>query len=216
MKNIIFVGAGGLAKELYGYIQGEIERGVLNDCQIKGFLDISLDSYKKMNINSKYLGSEDEYCAASEDEFIIAIGDVKLKEKITTRLVKKGVSIMTYIHSSAIVDKGAEIGMGVVICPNCMVNNQAVIGDFSMLNIYSSVAHDSSLGSYSILSPYATINGSTCVGGKTFMATRSSILPGLSVGEECIISAGVVVSKNMSNYVMAMPKARTVYIEKKK
>ena len=215
MKSIIFVGAGGFAKELYGYIQSEIKTGDLKNYRIKGFLDISYESYKTMKVGSEYLGSEDDYEVENGDEFIIAIGDINLKEIVVEKLLSKNVTFMTYIHATAIIDNNSQIGKGVVICPYSMVNSQATVDDFSMLNIYSSVAHDSSLGAYSILSPYATLNGGVSVGKKTFMATRSSILPGIKVGDDCVVAAGTVVSKDMAENVMAIPKARTVYIEKK-
>lgn len=215
MKNIIIVGSGGFAKELFGYIESEIKKNILKECYVKGFLDISFEAYQEMKIDSKYLGSENEYTIEDEDEFLIAVGNIELKEEIISTLLEKNAKLMTYIHSTAIVDLGAKVGEGVVICPFCMVNNQAIIEDYSMLNIYSSVAHDSKLGKYSILSPYATLNGNVNSDEKLFMATRSSVLPGVNIGKSCVVSAGTVVAKDMEDLVMAFPKARTSYMKKK-
>ncbi len=135
MKNIIIVGAGGFAKEIFGYINCEIATGVLKNYSIKGFLDLDASSFEQMNIDASYLGNENDYEITPNDEFIVAVGDIDLKIKIINTLLNRKAKLMTYIHSSAIVDANATIGKGVIICPFCMVNNQALISDYCMLNI---------------------------------------------------------------------------------
>lgn len=215
MKKIVVVGAGGFAKELFGYLEQDIAIGYLKDTQIKGFLDISEDSYSQMNIDSTYLGSEDDYLVEENDSFLVAIGDVELREKVISKLEQKKVSFFTYIHSSAFIDKSAKIGLGVIVCPYSMVNSQAIVGDYSLMNIYSSIAHDSRVEGYSILSPYCTLNGGVRAGIKLFMGTRSTILPNIVIGNDCTISAGTVVSKNMVDNSIAFNKARASYLLKK-
>ncbi len=214
MNQLIIVGAGGFAKELHGYISQDIKNNFIKNAEIKGFLDISEESFLKMKINSSYLGNEETYSIEEDDHFIIAIGNIKLKEKIIQKLEKKNASFFSYIHSSVFFDDSSNIGQGVIICPFCMVNAQSIIGDFTLMNIYTSVAHDAYIGRNSILSPYATVNGNVKTGKNLFMATRTTILPGIEVGENCIISAGTIVSKNMDNYCMAYPKSRTEYLIK--
>ncbi len=214
VNNIIIVGAGGFAKEIFGYIQGEINNGLLTHYQVKGFLDISAEAFEEMNVDSEYFGSEDDYCIQENDVFLVAIGNIELKEIIINKLLAKNAKLMTYTHSSAIVDQDSKIGKGVIICPFCIINSQAHIDDYCMLNIYSSVAHDSMLGKYSILSPYATLNGNVSTGEKLFMGTRGSILPGLKIGMSCVVAAGTVVAKDMEDRVTAFPKGRTSYLRK--
>ena len=214
MKKIILIGAGGLAKEIYGYIQEDIKHGLIQDLVIKGFLAPSKESFESLNIESNYLGHENDYQIELNDFFVLAIGDVLVREQVLARLEKKNARFFTYIHSSVFIDSSASIGKGVVICPFSAVNAQSVVGDFTLMNIFSSIAHDSEVGSNSILSPYATLNGGVKAGDGLFMATKSMILPNLVVEENCTISAGVVVSKRMKAGTLAYPKCRTVYKEK--
>lgn len=215
MKDIIFVGAGGFAKEVFGYITADLHHGHLSGVRIKGFLDISEDAYTAMGVESVFLGSEASYTIENDDVFLITVGDVGLRESVAKTLIEKGALFYSFVHSSAYVDSSAQIGKGVVICPFCMVNAQAFIDDFSMLNIYASVAHDSKLGACSVLSPYATLNGNVHAGSKLFMSTRSTALPGVTIGDECVVSAGTIVSKDIGDGVLAFPKARTQYMVQK-
>ena len=215
MKKIIIVGAGGFAKELFGYIKHDIKTGFLKNTVVKGFLDISEESFLKMNVSSVYLGSEHDYLIEEEDCFLIAIGDVDLREKVIRGLERKNATFLTYIYSNVFIDSSAIIGKGVVICPFSMVNSQAVIGDYSLMNIYTSVAHDSVLGKNSVLSPYSTLNGNATAGKNLFMGTRSTILPNVVIGDNCVISAGTLVSKKMDNQCMAFNKLRASYLLKK-
>lgn len=215
MKKIIIVGAGGFAKELFGYIKHDIKMGFLKNTVIKGFLDISEESFLNMNVNSVYLGSEYEYFIEEDDRFLIAIGDVELRGKVIKELKQKNATFLTYIYSNVFIDNSAIIGKGVVICPFSMVNSQAEIGDYSLMNIYTSVAHDSVIGENSVLSPYSTLNGNAKAGKNLFMGTRATILPNVVVGDSCVIAAGTIVSKKMDNQCMAFNKLRASYLLKK-
>lgn len=211
MKQLIIVGSGGLAKELYGYISQDISKGFLQNLEIKGFLDSSRSIFESSGINSVYLGSETEYSVNAEDVFLVAIGTPLIREKIFKKMQGMGVEFFSYVHSTSFVDESAKLGKGVIICPFSMVNGQAEIGDFTLMNIYSSVAHDSKVGKNSILSPYSTLNGEVIAGKGLFMGTRATILPKVCIGNDCTLSAGVVVSKSMPDNSLAYPKSRALY-----
>lgn len=213
VRNIIVIGAGGFAKELYGYIQSDISKGYLKKTKIKGFLDASCESFDRSNIPSTYLGKEESYDIVEGDEFLLAVGKIEVRERVINILAKRKANFFTYIHSSVIVDKTAEIGEGVVICPFCMVNANAKVGSYVLMNMYSSIAHDSVLGQSSVLSPYSTINGNVTTGRKLFMGTSSVILLGIKVGDSCVVSAGTVISKDMQDYCFARSEVKTSYLK---
>lgn len=215
MNNIIIVGAGGFAKEVYSYIQDDISKGALRNCLIKGFLVDYIEDYNNLNVDKPYLGKIKEYKSIDNDKFIVAIGTNPGRSEVIKVLKENGAIFYTYCHSSAFIDQTATIGKGVIICPNTMVNANATIKNYSILNIYSSIAHDTILGTNSILSPYCTLNGHVETGDNIFMGTRSTILPKVKIGSNCTISAGTIVSKNMKDYSTAFPRVRTTYKEKK-
>lgn len=86
-----------------------------------------------------------------------------------------------------------------IICPFVTINADSNVGNFTLCNIYSSIAHDCIVGEGSILSPYATLNGGAKIGKNCFLSTRVSLLPHVNLGDNCIISAGSVISKNYTS-----------------
>lgn len=213
MNNIIIVGAGGFAKELYSYMALDIENKILNNHIIKGFLDISKDAFLDMKIDSLYLGDENNYQIEENDLFIVAIGNIKLRQKIINKLKTLNAKFFTYIHSSVIIAKNATIGEGVIICPNSIIQANAVVMDYCVINIFSSVGHDSTIGKNSILSPYCTLNGNVIAGDKLFMGTRSTILLGMSVGNNCTISAHTVLRSDIGDGIIVQDKPNQIQVK---
>ncbi|MCW1360739.1 NeuD/PglB/VioB family sugar acetyltransferase [Campylobacter sp. CCS1377] len=187
MKKLIIVGSGGFAKEIYSYLQGE-------NCEILGYIDIKENEF----YNLAYLGNEDNFDDKFifQAEFIIAIGQIKIRNTIIKKLSLKSCSFFTFIHPSAFVAKDAKIGKGSIICPFAFVGANSLMGEFVICNIYSSIAHDCQVGNGSILSPYATLNGNAKIGKNCFVSTRSSILSNVILADDCTVSAHTVLSKS--------------------
>jgi len=195
MYNIIIVGAGGFARDIYYYAKDTYP---INDYTMKGFLSYNqqdLDNYKtKVGI----IGNDDNYEIEENDRFIIAIGDIDTRKKALNKLKKRGAKFISLIHPSALVHPAAKIGEGVVICPYCIVSDNVQLGNFVMLNIYSSCGHDAKVGDYAILSPYATINGFVVLENEVFLGTHSTVILGKKVGYRSKISANSVVMRNVA------------------
>lgn len=213
-KNIIIVGSGGFAKEIYSYLRHDIVRRKNSEkIRIKGFLDICEESFLAAKIPETYLGHEDTFTPEENDYFLVAIGEVDTRGKIIKKFETNKYKFYTYIHSSAFISETSIIDEGVIICPNCMVNANAHINKHCILNIYSSIAHDCELGSYSILSPYCTLNGNVKAGDNLFMGTNSAVLLGRKIGSNCTVSAGCIVTKDMEDGKSAFLKARLSYLK---
>lgn len=209
MKNIVFVGAGGLAKELYYYLQSEISLGKLVDTTIKGFVDFDKENFDKLNLDDNlYLGCDDSFQYADDDYALIAIGDMKIRNKVIAKLESNSVNFYTFIHSTAYISPDAVIGKGVIVSPYAMINVSAKVEDHCMINTYSSVAHDCILGRGSVLSSYCTINGDVTTGENLFMGTRSTILLGKTIGKNCTISAHTCVGIDLDDGSMVKVQAK--------
>lgn len=215
-KNIVIVGSGGLAREIYSYIKYDIKHSLLQNVNIKGFVDKDLNSFNLSRIPEEYLGDEFSCSVADNDYFIVALGfkHNSLRRKIIGILGHRGARFFSYIHSSSFVGESVKIEEGVIICPNCVVTSGVIIGKHSILNIYSSVGHNCLLGEYSILSPYATLNGGVNTGHELFMGTNSVVLEGLTIGDKCRISAGVVLTKNIGDNSTVFNKAKHFVLQK--
>lgn len=184
MYNIIIVGAGGFGREVYQWCL--FDQG---GHTVKGFLAQNQNELNGFDIDAEILGHEKDYIIQENDRFIMAIGNVNIKEKVAKELKSKGAEFLTLIHPTAIISENSTIGEGVVICPHVIVTDSVSIDDFAMLNIYSSCGHDAKVGAYCILSPYATLNGGAVLEDKVFMATHSMVAGSKRVGSGSIIGA---------------------------
>jgi UDP-N-acetylglucosamine acyltransferase len=95
----------------------------------------------------------------------------------------------TTIHSSAVVEPGAELGMDVVIGPFCHVGSDAAIGDRTELVGHVSVLGATTLGEGCKVYPMATLGAppqnSKHKGGRTT----------LTIGRNCTIREGVTIHR---------------------
>ena len=90
-----------------------------------------------------------------------------------------------------------KIGEGVVICPFCLVSDNAQLDDFVMVNSYATCGHDVKVGKYSILSPYVALNGFVVLEDEVFLGTHATVISGKRVGYRSKISANSVVMRNV-------------------
>ena len=77
-----------------------------------------------------------------------------------------------------------------------------MIEERSILNIFTSIGHDSIIGKGAILSSYCTLNGNVVVGNNLFMGTRSSVLLKSQIGNNCSISAHSVADGIIDDNIM--------------
>lgn len=107
MKNVIIIGAGGFARELYSYLKDA-------NYEIIGYIDIQENNF----FDLKYLGNEDNFDKSSfKSIFCFRCRTNQFKKKILVKLSKKSCNFITFIHPQSFVSKEAKIGQGVIVCP---------------------------------------------------------------------------------------------------
>lgn len=199
MYNIIIVGAGGCAREIYYWTNDTFSK---ENYKIKGFLSYKQKDLEGYNIKVGIIGDDDNYKIEKNDRFIIAIGDIDIKKRAVNRLKKRGAKFISLIHPTALIIPTAKIGEGVVICPYCLISDNVQLGDFVMTNTYSSCGHDVQVGKYCILSPYVALNGFVKLENEVFVGTHATVIPYKKVGFQAKISANSVVMRNVPSKCM--------------
>ena len=101
MTNIIILGAGSFARELYCWIkQSEIHQNII----FKGFLNDKKDSTPKLfGLEKYYLGSYDTYIPQNKDSFIPAIADVNDRELVYRKLKNKNYNVKKCFNNSKMI-----------------------------------------------------------------------------------------------------------------
>lgn len=144
MKNLIFIGAGGLGRQMYAWAK-ECP-GYEQDFIIAGFLD---DNPKALNNYQGYppvLGDISHYEVNSNDTFVLAIGNNEDRQKCIDIIRDKGGSFITLIHPSSYVYCKENIGEGTIIAPLASIGVDAKIGNFCLIQGGDMIGHDVEIG----------------------------------------------------------------------
>ncbi len=213
MRSLLIVGCGGLGLEVLSIakdcskriVQPE-GRGENVELEVVGFYD---DGEPRKGDADRVYGGNLQYFnnfeAVPENAFfVVAVGDPGARHKLFEKCISAGLKPVTLIHSSAVVDRTAEIGQGSILCPNSFVGPFATIGHNSIINNYSSVAHDAKIGDSCVLHPYATLSGFASVGPYSLLATRATVLVSTNMGAFSKLSAGSVLNTDTKDGSLAV------------
>ena len=182
MKELIIIGASGHSK-----VVSEI--ALLNNVKIIGYLD---DDISKPNV----IGKISDAANFSDKNFIIAIGNNNIREKIVTQ--HSELNYINLIHPTAVISETAKIGTGNVVMANAVLNAEASIGSHCIINTASVVEHECVLEDFIHISPGAVLCGTVKVGRLTHIGANAVVKNNVSVAEECVIGVGAAVVKNIN------------------
>ncbi|MCW8886515.1 MAG: acetyltransferase [Motiliproteus sp.] len=208
MKRLLIAGLGGMGRELYEYLLDDQKKGHLAaDLEIAGIDDSPVASLHP-DVQSICRGKLSDYQFDSDEFVLLAIGNAQLRRTLTEKLAANGANFFTYVHSSCFVAKTAQIDEGCVISAHSIVNADAHVGAHTLVNAKCNVAHDSRLGRYSVLSPFCAVNGNAVAGEALFMGTHSTLYPGVTLGNDCAVSAHSYVKEDVGDGVLVYSAGR--------
>ena len=201
-KNLIFVGFGSFAREVFNWI--EEDNFFLS--KYKNFLYIDDEAVKHNRYKIKYIGKIEDFPSEFlSDDFILTIAEPHSKKEVLHRLSKYNLNFISFIHSSVVISPSAKFGAGVIICPNSLISSDSILGDFVFVNALSSIGHDATIDNYSTLSAHVDIMGFSRVGKSVFFGSGSRAFPNSVIGNNCKVGAGATVMKKI-------PDDTTIYI----
>lgn len=197
MKNLIIIGVGGFAREIYWHAQKSFGYGV--DWQIKGFLDgdIKLSAADYELLPDKVLGDVNNYEICADDVFTCAIGTPKARKILSEKILSRGGEFVNIISTFSYIMPTVKLGCGVIIAPHVCIGDRARIDDFVAVNAQTIIGHDAQIGKFSCVMPHANIAGKCNVGSEVFIGSGAIILPKAKVGDASTVGAGSVVLKKV-------------------
>lgn len=134
-------------------------------------------------------------------EFIIAIGNNKIRKEIVSNLNAKYFSAC---HTNSFISRFSKIGEGTVVMNNATINSGAKIGRHCIINTASVIEHDCVIEDFSHISPNATLTGNVKVGEGTHIGAGAIVIPNTTIGKWCVIGAGAVVIENIPDNSVAV------------
>jgi len=148
MKSLLIIGAG-----QYGCLVKELAE----DCGYEKVAFLDDNSSVAVGKVSDAVKFREEYT-----EFIVAIGNAVVREKVTYEL-EALFRLVSLVHPTAYVSRSAVLGAGCIIEPGAVVQTDAEIGKSCIINAGAVVNHNSIVEAYSQVDCNATVTAGTVV-----------------------------------------------------
>ena len=192
MINIALIGGGGHSKVVINLINR-----INKHEQLYNIIGIFDDN--NIISNYKYLGKintliEFKY---NIDEYIICIGNLYIREKISIEYSSLKYSIL--IDPSCIIADNVKINYGTVLLSGVIIETETIIGKFSIINTNSNINHECNIGNYCNISPSSTICGNVIIKDYNFIGANSTIIENIIINSNNVIGAGSVIINNINN-----------------
>lgn len=198
MKNILIYGASGHAKMIVDIIHRN------NDYTLIGFLD-SLKPMDKVVYGYNILGDLDQLPYLIEElnieGIIIGIGENSTRRAAYHKIkeIAPQLEFVSVIHPSATIATDVSIVEGTVIMANVVINADAQVGRFCILNTASTLGHDCQMADFSSLASGATIGGNVQIGVCSAICLGARVIHDLKIGDHTVIGAGSIVLKSIGD-----------------
>lgn len=182
----------------------------LNITIIKNMADCSDLDYKidGININEFFETDCTNFEVSTQSQFIIGAFRAAAKAAIYNYFFKKyNISPLTHtfptlISPHSFVASTAKIGAGSVVSHQCVIDAYSCLGNFITLNRSCSIGHHTFIDDFTCLNPNTHIAGNCKIGKKVQIGMSSTIIDGITIGENSIIGANSFVNKNVPPNVL--------------
>jgi len=208
-QKLIIVGAGGLGRIVHDVLARDPL--VANAYQLAGFLDTRTELQLPAALHAKVLASPLTHQPRADEVFIPAIGDPALRRQLLAPLIDKGAAFYSYTHQASVAAR-ARIGQGVFLTPGAVISTDCVIGDYSYIDTYVIVGHDTHIGSCCMVGAMGFLAGGVRVEDGVALHPRATIAKGVTLGAGCVVGIGSVVVKSVAPGVTVFGNpARVIY-----
>ena len=194
-KKILLAGGGDFAKKVIKLIYK------IGSYDIVGYTDIRNMGFL---FDVPYIGEDSEFgnikkkfpdCSA-----VVAIaGNINLiykKEKIISDLKLLRYNFPNLISPGSYIDETVVLGEGCIVFDKAYVDFETIIDSYSIINLNSTICHNTKIGKMVTISPDAITGGGSRVGNYSFLGINSTLKPYTFIGNNIIIGAGAVVTKD--------------------
>ena len=125
---------------------------------------------------------------------VVALGDQKSRRLIAERA---GGWKMLGSLNLGLVGYGVSLGCGSVIAEGARITSDISIGDGTLIQMDSTVAHDCAIGHEVNVNPGARINGGVTIGDRVLIGSQSCIREGIQIVADVTVGMGAVVVKDI-------------------
>ncbi|MGQ9516293.1 MAG: acetyltransferase [Anaerolineae bacterium] len=205
MSQVILLGAGGLAREILDGIEACQRAG--QDIEPVGFIDADTALWGKDISGLPVLGGLDwfdETPGRREIPLITAIGSPRSRRHMVQEALHRGLRFTALIHPATHISSRAQLGTGVIVLAGCVVENNARIGDFVVVNNLCFIGHDVQIGPYCTLAPGALLAGGTRLGQGVDFGIGAATRQGVAIGNGAVIGGQAMILEDVPANAVAV------------
>ncbi len=198
---MLFVGAGGLAAQLF-------EDLVASRLQNVVFWSETETTHDYIRKNYPIISTDDEvkeYFRTVTTSFVLCIGDIRQRKIVTERFISLGGKSTAFLSPFCRISPYVKsLGSANIILNDAEMEADVVIEDNCLLNKKSKYGHGCVIRSNCEIGPMAVISAYAEIGEGSLIGINALILPNVKIGKNVTISAGAVITKNIpDNAVVA-------------
>lgn len=146
----------------------------------------------------KVIGKTKEAMRWPEDDFVVALGDAIIRERIMENLEKHFLKMISLIHPAAVVADDVRIGIGTMIMAGAVINPGTTIGKGCIVNTGATIDHDCRIGDYCHVSVGSHLAGTVSVAARTWIGIGAIVSNNIEISTGCMIGAGAVVVRDIA------------------
>jgi sugar O-acyltransferase (sialic acid O-acetyltransferase NeuD family) len=198
-KPTIIIASGGLSKEIIDTLLESEDTheliGVIDEYKKNG------DPFHGSEIIGSIIDIPDIAKKIKNLYFHIAIGDNFTRSKVYKEIINlniKNLIPLTIIDSSAVIKKSVTVGFGCYIAAGTIIQSSTKIGNFSIINLNTSIDHDNSIDDFCSLAGNSITGGNVKIGKFTHLALATVVKNNIEIEENVIVGSNSYVSKNLT------------------
>lgn len=201
--SIVIVGAGGFGRETLDVLEAVNRTYDSAPFAIVGVVDdapteVALSRLAARRID--FLGGVDDWLAAGgRAQYIIAIGNPRVRALVDGRFLAAGRDAASAVHPIASIGTLSTVSPGTVVCAGAQVSTNVVLGRHAHINPNATIGHDAVLADYVSINPGAIVSGEVSVGSQTLVGAGAVILQGITVGSRCVVGASACVTHDVGD-----------------
>ncbi|MCX7954107.1 MAG: hypothetical protein N3A01_02830 [Bacteroidales bacterium] len=192
---MIIIGAGGLGQETLGIlIQNNYKNNIIFFDENENINNL----YQKYTVIHNY-NDLLEYLKF-DNEFVVAIGSPRLREKIYKKVKSFGGKPVSVISKFSHIFQFNKLPEFCIIQPSVGISWGVEIGEGCVIHINSTIGHKSKIGNFVNIGPGVNIIGPCAIGNYVYIGAGSIILNGITIENNAIIPAGKVVTRDVKEF----------------
>jgi UDP-perosamine 4-acetyltransferase len=141
---------------------------------------------------------------AGVTQAFVAIGDNRARVRVAREVAGLGFFIINAIHPCTTIAPSVKLGKGIAVMAGVVINPDTMVADYAVVNTGATVDHDGSLGEGCHLAPGTHLAGNVSIGAGAFLGVGCSAIPEVSVGDWSVVGAGAAIVADIPAKVLAL------------